>query len=236
MARLSRVAPIGVAPHVIQRGNNRQICSTSDQDMAAYVGWLKEYAKKYEVDIHAWVLMTNHVHLLCTPRAGGAISQMMQSLGRQYVRYFNFIYKRTGSLWEGRYKSCLIQQDDYLLQVSRYIELNPVRAGMVTDPSQYTWSSYQINALGRNSELRTPHSLYNSLGKDAEQRQAVYRALFAQQIDEQLLDDIRLAVNKGMAIGNERFKSQIEELTGRRMVPSKVGRRTGWRKNKDSLV
>jgi putative transposase len=112
--------------------------------------------------------------------------------------------------------------------------MNPVRAGMVADPAQYTWSSYQINPLGGNSELSTPHSLYNALGKDAEQRQAAYRALFARQIDGQLLDDIHLAVNKGLAIGNDRFKSQIEELTGRRMLPSKVGRRTRWRKYKDS--
>ncbi|WP_339723373.1 transposase [uncultured Paraglaciecola sp.] len=233
MARLNRVSPIGVAQHVIQRGNNRQICFANDQDRAAYIGWLKEYSKKYEVDIHAWVLMTNHVHLLCTPRASNAISKMMQALGRQYVRYFNYAYKRTGSLWEGRFKSCLVQQDDYLLQVSRYIELNPVRAGIVNDPAQYSWSSFQINALGKISELSTHHMLYQALGKNAKDRQAAYRALFPQHLEDKLLEDIRLAINKGMAIGNQRFKAQIEELTGRRMTPKKVGRRIGWRKNKD---
>jgi putative transposase len=231
MARLPRVGPIGVPQHVIQRGNNRQVCFGSEQDMVAYVGWLKAYSKKYEVDIHAWVLMTNHVHLLCTPRANNAISQMMQSLGRSYVRHFNFIYKRTGSLWEGRYKSCLIQQEDYLLHVSRYIELNPVRAGMVDEPADYFWSSYQINALGKNSDLWTPHPLYVALDKDASQRQGAYRALFAHHIDGKLLEEIRSASNKGMAIGSDRFKDEIEELTGRRMKVAKVGRRTGWRKN-----
>lgn len=149
MARLPRVCPVGVPQHVIQRGNNRQVCFASEQDFAAYAGWLKEYSKKYQVEIHAWVLMTNHVHLLCTPRTENAVSFMMQSLGRSYVQYFNFRYKRTGTLWEGRFKSCLVQEEIYLSQLYRYIELNPVRAKIVEHPSDYVWSSYQINALGK---------------------------------------------------------------------------------------
>ena len=127
MSRLPRVNPVGVPQHIIQRGNNHQVCFISDQDFTAYLNWLKEYALKFEVDIHAWVLMDNHVHLLCTPQSVGAISYMMQGLGRQYVRYFNYSNERTGTLWEGRYKSCLVQEQGYLLQLYRYIELNPVK-------------------------------------------------------------------------------------------------------------
>lgn len=116
MPRLARVSPIGVAQHVIQRGNNRQLCFGGEEDMAAYLGWLKKYSTHYRVEIHAWVLMSNHVHLLCTPRTEYAVSKMMQSLGRFYVRYFNHTYGRSGTLWEGRFKSCLIQSERYLLE------------------------------------------------------------------------------------------------------------------------
>jgi len=218
--------------HVIQRGNNRQVCFADEQDFTAYAGWLKGYSKKYQVDIHAWVLMTNHVHLLCTPRGQNAVSHMMQSLGRHYVRYFNFSYKRTGTLWEGRFKSCLVQEETYLIQLYRYIELNPVRAGMVEQPSDYVWSSYPINALGKVSELCTPHAVYLALGKDANERQASYRELFKHHVDGKLLEDIRLAVNKGMALGSERFKTEIESLSGRRMTAKKMGRPVGWRKKR----
>jgi len=230
MARLSRVCPIGIPQHVIQRGNNRQVCFASEQDFATYTHWLKNYSKKYQVEIHAWVLMTNHVHLLCTPKANNALSLMMQSLGRQYVRYFNFSYKRTGTLWEGRFKSCLVQEENYLLQLYRYIELNPVRAGMVKEPSDYNWSSYQINALGKKSNLCTLYSLYLALANNKKIRQENYRELFKYQLEDELLEDIRLASNQGMALGNERFKAEIESLTGRRMTAKKRGRPVGWRK------
>ena len=232
MARLPRVCPAGVPQHIIQRGNNRLACFVSDQDCVAYVKWLKDYSKKYQVDIHAWVLMTNHVHILCTPRVTSGVSLMMQSLGRQYVRNFNNIYKRTGTLWEGRYKSCLVQTEDYLLQLYRYIELNPIRAGMVDRPSAYKWSSYQINALGKQSALCTPHVQYLALGHDMRQRQMAYRALFSSHIEGKLLEDIRLATNKGMVLGNEHFKQRIEALTGRKITSGKIGRPVGWRKTK----
>ena len=233
MARLPRVSPIGVPQHIIQRGNNHQVCFASEQDFAAYINWIKEYALKFEVEIHAWVLMTNHVHLLCTPRIEKGISAMMQGLGRHYVRYFNYSYKRTGTLWEGRYKSCLVEAEIYLLELYRYIELNPVRAGMVGDPSQYPWSSYRINALGKKSDFCTPHGLYLSLAKDDLERQKAYRALFKHQIDGKLIEDIRQSVNKGMAVGSDSFKQQIESLTGRQMTERKRGRPLGWRKHKD---
>ena len=226
MARLHRICPVGVPQHIIQRGNNKQVCFVSTQDSAAYINWLKEYANKYQVDVHAWVLMSNHMHMLCTPKIANGISVMMQSLGRQYVRYFNHTYNRTGTLWEGRYKSCLVDADDYLLHLYRYIELNPVRANIVENPADYHWSSYQINALGRSSELCTPHPLYRALGASIDKRRVAYQALFKNQITRQTLQDIRRASNNGMALGSDRFKQQIENLTGERLTPLKMGRPT----------
>lgn len=209
---------------MIQRGNNRQVCFASEEDMRAYLSWLSEYAKKCNVEVHAWVLMSNHVHLLCTPQASSAVSRMMQALGRMYVRYFNYTYQRSGTLWEGRYKSCLVESESYLLHLYRYIELNPVRAGMVRDPGEYTWSSYPCNALGKKSELHTPHETYLALGKTAAGRMASYRGLFAAHVDGPLLDEIRQSINKGLALGHERFAAQIEALTGQRVTPGKRGR------------
>lgn len=233
MARLARFMPAGIPAHIIQRGNNRQACFGSDEDLAAYAEWLKIYSKKYEVDIHAWVFMTNHVHLLCTPKREGAVGRMMQSLGRKYVRYFNHQYQRSGTLWEGRYKSCLVQAERYLIEVYRYIELNPVRANMVADPASYRWSSYQVNALGKNSELCTPHDEYLALGAADSERLERYRALFAHHVDDDLIADIRSNTNKGMAVGHDHFKEQLSKLSGRRLVSMKVGRPVGWRKIKE---
>jgi putative transposase len=224
-----------VPEHIIQRGNNRQAIFACEEDMQAYVGWLKTYSKKYKVSVHAWVLMTNHVHLLCTPSSVNGISQMMQSLGRMYVTYFNRSYKRTGTLWEGRFKSCLVQEETYLMQVYRYIELNPVRASMVDDPAAYFWSSYQCNALGKKSDLLTPHSIYTRLGTNEQERQLAYRGLFVHQIEGKLLEDIRKVTNKGLALGNNNFFAEIESLTGRRVIERKRGRPVGWRKDKSDV-
>ncbi len=149
MPRKPRVSLAGVPEHIIQRGNNRQAIFACDDDMTVYRTWLKDYSEQLGVAIHAWVLMTNHVHILCTPKTSTAISQMMQSVGRRYVQYFNRAYKRSGTLWEGRFRSCLVQEEAYLLQLYRYIELNPVRAQIVDDPADYIWSSYQSNAFGK---------------------------------------------------------------------------------------
>lgn len=227
MARLPRISPVDVPVHVIQRGNNRQICFAADQDYITYTAWLTEYAKRYRVDVHAWVLMSNHVHLLCTPRREGSLSQMMQSMGRCYVRYFNREYQRSGTLWEGRYRSCLIQEDTYLLEVYRYVELNPVRAGMVASPGDYRWSSYQVNALGHASDLHTPHSAYLALGANDSERQDHYRQLIERTMDDELLAEIGAAAHKGLALGNDRFKEEIELLTGGRVTPKKRGRPVG---------
>lgn len=224
MARLSRVSPAGIPQHIVQRGNNRQVCFGNEEDMKAYLNWLKEYSKKYFVDVHAWVLMTNHVHLLCTPHEERAISQMMQAIGRMYVQYYNYTYQRSGTLWEGRFKSSLIQSERYLLELYRYIELIPVRANMVKDPGEYSWSSYACNALGIKTDLQTPHSLYLALGRTKRERLENYRELFKLHIDTDLLMEIRESVKKGLALGNERFTTQIEALTNKRVTPRKAGR------------
>lgn len=224
MARLLRFCPRDIPQHIIQRGNNRQACFASEQDMTVYAAWLEQYAKQFSVSVHAWVLMTNHVHLLVTPHYDDAISQMMQALGRRYVRYFNREYQRSGTLWEGRFRSSLVQSEQYLLRCYRYIELNPVRAHMVSDPSEYAWSSYHCNALGKGSSLCSPHSEYLLLGKTSAQRQRAYRALFSDVIDGNLLDDIRCSLNKGLAFGGEQFKKEIEAMHCRRVRPAKLGR------------
>jgi len=231
MPRLERITPVGIPIHVIQRGNNRQVIFADESDFKVFASWLKEYSEKFGVAVHAWCLMTNHVHLLCTCiDQESAISKMMQTLGRQYVRYFNKKYQRTGTLWEGRYRSCLVDDETYLFILYRYIELNPVRAGMVESPDQYAWSSYPINALGKASELCTPHSLYLMLGISEASRQANYRGLFQELLEKPLLDEIRQMTNKSLALGSERFKLEIERLTKRRVHPKARGRHKGWRK------
>ncbi len=230
MARLHRIAPLGIPQHIIQRGNNRQVCFASEQDLALYASMLEEYSRQYSVAVHAWVFMTNHVHLLVTPHETSGISNMMQAVGRRYVRYFNREYQRSGTLWEGRYKSSLVQSDKCLLQCQRYIELNPVRAGMVSDPADYVWSSYQCHALGKEIKMSTPHEEYLRLGTADSTRQSVYRSLFAAHVDEVLLNDIRQAVNKGLTLGNDKFKDEIESLYGRRVKPARMGRPSSRRK------
>jgi len=225
MPRLSRLCPIGIPQHIIQRGNNRQVCFSTDEDMAVYANWLFDYATRYEVHIHAWVFMTNHVHFLVTPWREGSVSRMMQSLGRYYVRYYNMTYRRSGTLWEGRFKSCLVESEEYLLQCYRYIESNPVRAAMVDDPSEYLWSSYRCNGLGIQSRLITPHETYLRLGKTAEERLDNYRELFRNQLDGNVVKEIRESVNKGLVFGSERFKDEIESNLKRRVRPEKPGRK-----------
>lgn len=223
MARLPRLCLPGIPQHIIQRGTNRQICFASEEDFAVYAHWLDECAKKYIVAIHAWVFMTNHVHLLMTPSTHDGVSKMMQTLGRYYVRYFNHTYRRTGTLWEGRFKSCVIDAEEYLLVCQRYIELNPVRAGMVSVPEAYRWSSYRANGLGQHAKVWTPHGIYQRLGGTAEERASAYRDLFKGHLDSEMLNKVRNAANQGMALGNERFRKEIELLSGRRVTQLKRG-------------
>ncbi|MFK8021525.1 MAG: transposase [Pseudomonadales bacterium] len=236
MARLLRLCPVGIPQHIIQRGNNRQICFAHEQDFAVYANWLEEYALAFGVELHAWVFMTNHVHLLATPRKARAISDMMQALGRRYVRYFNRKYQRTGTLWEGRFKSCLVQSEHYLLQCQLYIELNPVRANMVDDPGKYAWSSYRAHAVGQAVSLHTPHLEYLRLSKTPVIRHKHYRELFVTQLDVQLTQPIRDAVSKGLALGSDQFKNDIEKLSGSRVRPAKMGRPSKKSSSLESLI
>jgi len=224
MARKARFTPAGLPQHIIQRGVDRQLCFGCEADFKAYLYWLKVYSEKHQVSIHAWVLMTNHVHLLCTPSSADGISKMMQSLGRSYVRYFNYHHQRTGTLWEGRFKACLVHASEYLLNLYRYIELNPVRAKMVKVPADYVWSSYQCNALGRKSRLLTPHDLYLALDYNPIVRQALYRSLFANHLEGALLEEIRYATNKGLVLGSDRFVAKLEALFGQRLKEGLKGR------------
>jgi putative transposase len=214
----------GVPQHVIQRGNDRQPCFFSEADYLRYRNDLREIALREGCAVHAYVLMTNHVHLLMTPAVAGAVARVMQSLGRRYVRHINDRYHRTGTLWEGRYKACLVDDGDYLMQCYRYIELNPLRAAMVVDPRDYTWSSHLANAYGHHDPLVTPHSAYLALSSDLIQRQLTYRGLVMETLDPAEVEAIRQHVQRQHAYGSHRFRAAIEKQLGRTAGPRKIGR------------
>jgi putative transposase len=223
MARLPRFVIPGQPQHVIVRGNNRSDIFRTDADYQFYLEKLHLACEKHECKIHAYVLMTNHVHLLITPQTEDGLSKLMQMLGRYYVQYYNYTYQRTGTLWEGRYKSTLIDSEAYLLTCMRYIELNPVRAGMVAHPSEYPWSSYHCNALGLTDDLVVPHIEFMRLGLTRDARQAEYRQLFKHHISEISLNEIRDATNKSWVLGSDRFKQRIYKKLGRQVEPSAKG-------------
>jgi putative transposase len=210
--------------HIVQRGHNRDVCFFSEEDYLAYRHWLGEALKATGCVLHAYVQMTNHVHLLLTPPESDAVPQLLISLGRRYVQYINKTHRRTGTLWDSRYKSSLVQADTYLLQRQRYIELNPVRAAMVDDPAHYKWSSYQANGLGQTDPLLNPHPLYSELGRTDTERLTAYRALFRSQLDDDPIDDIRQTLQQGQPLGNSRFLDQIERMTGERREAKPRGR------------
>ncbi|MBK9625256.1 MAG: transposase [Rhodocyclaceae bacterium] len=224
MPRRARVTLANIPLHLIQRGNNRQACFFADEDYRFYLDRLAECSTKYGVWIHAYVLMTNHVHLLLSAGRADAPSAMMKALGQRYVQYINRTYRRSGTLWEGRFRSCLTQQETYLLACQRYIELNPVRAGMVTHPAEYRWSSYRANAQGEPDALVQAHPIYAALGLDAQSRQAAYRELFRYELDPGQVDEIRQATNGNYALGNSSFAEQVTAALGRRATPGKSGR------------
>ncbi|WP_449467809.1 transposase [Stenotrophomonas humi] len=223
MARQPRIDLPDVAQHVIQRGNDRQPCFFRDIDRIRYLQDLRELSLAGACHVHAYVLMTNHVHLLVTPTQTSAISRLMQSLGRRYVRYINDTYGRTGTLWEGRYKSHLVANDEHLLRCYRYIELNPVRAGMVAHAADYRWSSYGRNAMGLADPLLHSHTCYSGLGSTEAERLQAYRELVQQACDE---DAARFSdhLRHQHPMGNERFRTAIEAQVGRRLTPGKGGR------------
>jgi putative transposase len=223
MARQPRYVLPGQPQHVIQRGNNRDVIFVAQADYRFYLDKLKDACDSMGCEVHAYVFMTNHVHLLMTPHEENALGRVMQSLGRRYVRYFNYRYRRTGTLWEGRYRATLIDAESYLLTCYRYIELNPVRAGMVSHPADYPWSSYGSNALGRPDALVSEHALYRRLGTRGKERRDRYRALFDHSIGKETLEAIREATNKAWVLGNDRFRAQIEDLVNRRSAPKTRG-------------
>jgi len=224
MPRKPRFKLVGVPQHVIQRGNNREPCFYSEEDYRFYLDQINEIKQKYECHIHSYVLMTNHVHLLVTPMIEQGVSKLMQALGRRYVYYFNKRYQRTGTLWEGRYKSSLVDSDRYLLTCMRYIEMNPVRANMVKHPSEYSWSSYQANAQGREDSLIDQHAVYSSLGMHPVLQKRGYQSLFDGDIDNATLHDIRAALNHELVFGRSNFKDEVEEMTQRQTRIKQVGR------------
>jgi len=224
MPRRARIALSGVPLHVIQRGNNRQACFFADEDYRHYLDQLRLCAQRTGCAVHAYALMTNHVHLLLTPREADAAGRMMKLLGQRYVQHVNRLYRRSGTLWEGRFRSCIVQDDAYLLGCSRYIELNPVRAGMVSVPSAYRWSSYRVNALGETDSVIEPHPVYTALGGWMQERQAAYQALFIEALDTGLVSEIRRATNGNFALGNARFQAEVAAALGRRAMPGEPGR------------
>jgi putative transposase len=224
MPRRPRLSLPNTPLHIIQRGNNRQACFYADEDYRFYLDWLVEHAAKTGCQVHAYVLMTNHVHLLISAPSADAPGALMKAQGQRYVQYVNRTYRRSGTLWEGRYRSCLTQDETYLLACQRYIELNPVRAEMVAHPAEYRWSSYRANAQGEPDGLVTPHMLFEALGPTAEMQQAAYRELFGCALEPGLVDEIRRATNGNFALGNGRFAGEVATVLGRRATPGKGGR------------
>ena len=224
MPRRARLVVPKIPLHIIQRGNNRQACFYSDADYLFYLDSLLEYSQTTDCTIHGYVLMTNHVHLLLTPKDKESVAHLMKRLGQKYVQYINRTYRRSGTLWEGRFRSCIAQEDKYLLHCQRYIELNPVRAEMVAHPADYRWSSYRTNAQGERNNLVKPHFMYEELGLTETTRQASYRELLRYNLEPGLVDEIRKATNGNFVLGNDRFKEEISKALGRRVKPGKAGR------------
>ncbi len=224
MPRRPRLRIAGLALHIIQRGNNRGPCFFADDDYQFYLHHLGLLARKYECAVHAYVLMTNHVHLLLTPRKADGASLLMKHMGQRYVQYVNRMYRRSGSLWEGRFRSSLVQTETYFLRCQRYIECNPVRAQMVRHPAQYRWSSFGANGECKASTLITAHAEYLALGGDSASRRSSYLELFRSELEEADLKEIRRAANGSFALGGERFLKEIERTTGRRATAGKPGR------------
>jgi putative transposase len=224
MPRQARIVLPGVPLHLIQRGNNRQACFYVDDDYQRYLEWLRTYASDNGCAIHAYVLMTNHVHLLLSSATAGGVGGMMKRLGQRYVQYVNRTYQRSGTLWEGRFRSCLTQEESYVMGCYRYIELNPVRAGMVEHPGDYRWSSYRANAQGEADDRVQAHACYQALAPDAGNRQAAYRALFRHQLDDGLVDEIRSATNGNYVLGTSRFQDEVANALGRRVTRGRAGR------------
>ncbi|MDZ4738567.1 MAG: transposase, partial [Alphaproteobacteria bacterium] len=232
MARLGRYFIKDQPQHVIQRGIDRRAVFFTDADYEHYRDWLIDAAGENGTRVHAYVLMANHVHMLVTPERADSLPRTMQSLGRRYVRYVNFSHKRTGTMWEGRYRAAPIDSNDYFLMCCRYIELNPVRARVAAHPRDYPWSSYRAHALGAPDPLISDHPNFRALGRSLAERQKSYRALFRNKLDEDFIDALRSATNGGWALGDDRFKRQIAKAAKRRASPLPTGRPPNSAKDK----
>lgn len=223
MPRLPRFFAPGAPLHVIQRGNDRQAIYRDLDDRRAFMELLQRAIARNGIRLHAYVLMTNHVHLLLTPSDRDGVGRTMQSVGRVYVQRFNTRHRRTGTLWEGRYKAAVVDGERYLLTCMRYIELNPVRARIVATPGDYVWSSFQANACGMPSTFIERHAVYQALGSTAVERQCAYRELFRHAIPEADLCVIRDSTQNAWAMGDEAFRAKID-ATGRRAARLPMGR------------
>ncbi len=227
MARLPRLTVPGYPHHLIQRGNNRQIIFASDADRDFLLDWLGTYAAEFKVAIHAYVLMDNHFHLLATPQEEGGLSKMMQAVGRRYVRYFNQRQRRTGTLWEGRYRSTLIDTERYLLACMAYIDLNPVRAGLVASAADWAWSSHRHYIGLREDKLVTPHALTWSLGNTPFARETAYADLIKDGLSARQQKALTEATLRGWALGGPDFLAELNQRTQRRLSQGRAGRPAG---------
>lgn len=224
MARLPRLSVAGYPHHVIQRGNNRQAIFLNDADRRRMLELLEQNAAQFEVAVHAYVLMDNHFHLLLTPRTGDGLSRMMQAVGRRYVRYFNDSHGRTGTLWEGRYRSTLIETERYLLACMAYIDLNPVRAGLVAQACDYPWSSHGHYAGLRTDRMVTPHPLYWELGNTPFAREAAYARLVQEGLTAQQQQALTESALRGWVLGSPAFVAELQKKTERRLSRASPGR------------
>jgi putative transposase len=227
MPRPLRLFVPGVATHLIQRGVNRSVCFRRETDYVVYLLQLRDLSRRLGSAVHAYCLMTNHVHLLISPPSAEAGIMLMKELGQRHAQHFNRAYSRTGPLWDGRYRSCMAESARYVLACYRYIELNPIRAGMVDHPARYRWSSYLANAEGREDGLVSPHAEFQALGLDFERRRKAYAALFEDALDPSLIEGIRTATNGGYPLGSEAFKQKIGAEFGYRTSPSPPGPKPG---------
>ncbi|MGA0570198.1 transposase [Variovorax sp. VNK109] len=224
MARLPRLTLPDYPHHVIQRGNNRQPVFLSRGDREFFLSLLGEHAAAHQVAIHAYVLMDNHFHLLATPRTAQGLPKMMQSLGRRYVRYFNDRNQRSGTLWEGRYKSTIIQSETYLLACLAYIDLNPVRAGIAASAADYGWSSHGHYVGLRPDRIVTPPALYWEMGNTPFAREAAYAAMVAAGVPASQQEALTQSTLQGWALGDAQFTDNLQKLTDRRVTKTRAGR------------
>lgn len=224
MSRRPRIHVDGFPLHIVQRGHNREPCFFADRDYSAYRRWLAEALADAQCELHAYALMSNHVHLLVTPAQAKLVPRLLIALGRRYVQYINATYNRSGTLWESRYKSSLIDTETYLLACMRYIDLNPVRAGIVANPAEYRWTSCRTNGYGARDDLVKPHAVYRQLGEDAASRQAVYRRMLGVELEDAVLFDIRRAIGRGAPLGTPRFREALGRALGRPCVARSPGR------------